>query len=358
MARCKACGTEAPAMARFCNICGAAVAAASAPPANAATPMPAARPQPTAYGQPQPTQYAQPLSAAPQPSQSTGMNKAAIAALVSGVVLIGAAGFLFAKSAGLLNAQKPTSPSGAVINAPNTQPAQAPVLSAPQPQMPQAPIMKPPGTIGNPMPADVIAWLRWLKWFEGERKRLEAKSAGELVVQLQNAIKEYMTGESLGLLDGSFESGDAPKKPAPNYGEQIAKVIGEWNQAANVYKTPGAANKPPLPDACAPLASGYGTALDAGIAEMSKLMNTLNSALGSMSGQGGDASGAQNIVRDLMGQKSSKSASKSVDALFIDANAALDAVRNRYTDIPPDINATNFRVISEGASLSLPIMGM
>jgi hypothetical protein len=91
---------------------------------------------------------------------------------------------------------------------------------------------------------------------------------------------------------------------------------------------------------------------------MSKLMNTLNSALGSMSGQGGDASGAQNIVRDLMGQKSSKSASKSVDALFIDANAALDAVRNRYTDIPPDINATNFRVISEGASLSLPIMGM
>lgn len=293
-----------------------------------------------------------------QPSQAGGMNKAGLAALIAGIVLVGAAGFLFAKSAGVLNAQKPTAPTGAVINAPNTQPAQAPVLSAPQPTMPKAPVMKPPTTVGNPMPADVVAWLRWLKWFEGERKRLEAKSAGELVVQLQNAIKEYMTGESMGLLDGSFENGEAPKKAAPNYGEQIAKVIGEWNQAANVYKTPGAANKPPLPDTCAPLASSYGIALDAGIAEMSKLMNTLNSTLGAMSGQNGDTSAAQNAVRELMAQKSNKSASKSVDALFIDANAALDAVRNRYTDIPPDISAANFRVISEGASLSLPIMGM
>ena len=355
MARCKACGTEAPAMARFCSICGAAVTAASAPPASAGTPTPAARPQqapqPTVYGQPQPTLYTQPVA----PSQPAGgMNKAAIAALVSGVILIGAAGFLFAKNAGVLSAQKPTSPTGAVINAPNTQPAQAPILTPPQPNAPKAPLMKEPGTIGNPMPADVIAWLRWLKWFEGERKRLEGKSAGELVMQLQNAIKDYTTGESQGLLQGNAE--DAPTKPAPNYGEQISKVIVEWNQAANVYKTPGAANKPPLPDACAPLASGYGAALDSGIAEMSKLMNTLNSTLGMMNG--GDMSGGQSAIQGLMTQKNSKSASKSVDALFNDANAALDAVRNRYTDIPPDISAANFRIISEGTGMSLPIMGM
>ena len=351
MARCKACGTEAPAMSRFCNICGAAVTSAAPSSASAPTPGLAARPQP------QPTITGQPTAYAP-PQQAGGMNKAGLAALITGIALVGVAGFLFAKSSGVLNAQKPTAPAGAVINAPNTQPAQAPLLSAPQPRAPKAPILKPPSTVGNPMPADVIAWLRWLKWFEGERKRLEARSAGELVVQLQNAIKEYMTGESLGLLDGSFESGEAPKKPAPNYGEQISKVIVEWNAAANVYRTPGAANKPPLPDACAPLASGYGMALDAGIAEMSKLMNTLNSALGSMSGQGGDTNGATNAVRDLMTQKNSKSASKSVDALFIDANAALDAVRSRYTDIPPDISASNFRVISEGASLSIPLPGL
>lgn len=358
MARCKACGTEAPAMARFCSICGAAVAPASAaPPASASPSPPLTRPSgtsptatPTVYGQP--TSYATPT---PDAAPSGGMNKAGIAALVSGVVLVGVAGFLFAKSA-LLNAQKPTAPTGAVINAPNTEPAKAPIMSVPEPKLPKAPVMQEPTTVGNPMPADVVAWLRWLKWFESERKRLEAKSAGELVVQLQNAIKEYMTGESLGLLDGSFENGEAPKKTAPNYGEQIGKVIGEWNQAAGVYKTPGAANKPPLPDACAPLASSYGVALDAGIAEMSKLMNTLNSTLAGMSG--GDASGAQNAVRDLMAQKSSKSASKSVDALFIDANAALDAVRNRYTDIPPDISAGSFRIVSEGASLSLPVLGM
>ncbi|MBB6049914.1 hypothetical protein [Armatimonas rosea] len=351
-------------MARFCSICGAAVTAATPPPVSAATsaarPQPAARPQqpqPTVYGQPQGASYGQPMATA-QPANANGLNKAGLAALIAGIVLVGAAGFLFAKSSGVLNAQKPVAPQGAVINAPNTQPAQAPVLSAPQPTLPNAPILKPPAMVGNPMPADVIAWLRWLKWFEGERKRLEAKSAGELIVQLQNAIKEYMTGESLGLLDGSFESGEKPKKPAPNYGEQIAKVIGEWNQAANVYKTPGAANKPPLPDTCAPLASGYGEALDAGIAEMSKLMNTLNATLGSMGGQNGDTSGAQNAVRDLMAQKSSKSASKSVDALFSDANAALDAVRNRYTEIPSDIDSSHFRIVSEGASLSLPIMGM
>lgn len=342
MARCKACGTEAPPMARFCNICGAAVAPATAAPTAAASGPAPLRPQPV------------PAAA---PAQGAGMNKAALVALVSGIVLIGAAAFLFAKSAGLLNAQKPTTPTAGVITAPNVQPAQTPILTPPQPTAPKDPLIQPPPTVGNPMPEDVIAWLRWLKWFEGERKRLETKSTGELILQLQTAIKEYTTGESLGLLDGSFENGDKPTKPAPNYGAAIGKVVQEWNQAAGVYKGPAGGNKPKLPDACAPLASSYGQALDAGIQEMTKLMTMMNNVLQSMSGQEGGA-GAQGALQQLLQEKGSKSASRSVDALFSDANSALDSLRSRYTDIPRDIDGSNFRVVSEGSSLSLPIMGL
>lgn len=329
-------------MARFCNICGAAVAPATPAPPTMASGRAAAMPQPM------------PMAVAAPPSQSGGMNKTALIALVSGVVLLGAAAFLFAKSAGLLNSQKPGVPIAGVITAPNAQPRQAPILTPPQPGLGKAPVMQPPPTIGNKMPEDVIAWLRWLKWFEGERKRLEAKSSGELLVQLQNALKESMTGQSLGLLDGTFESGEKPTKPAPNYGASIGKVIQEWNQAAGVYRAPAGGTKPPLPDACAPLASNYGQALDSGIQEMTKLLNTMNNALSSISGSDGDATGAKNAVTELMGEKGSKSASKSVDALFSDANGALDSLRSRYTEIPPDISGSNFRIVSEGASLSLP----
>lgn len=348
MARCKACGTEAPPMARFCSICGAAVApATAAPPAMASGTAPARR-------------VALPLvaTAAPVQAQGGGMNKAAIIALVSGIGLIGAAAFLFVKSAGVLNAQKPTTPVAGVINAPNTQPLQAPILTPPNPGLPKNPILQPPTTIGNPMPEDIIAWLRWLKWFEGERKRLESKSTGELILQLQSAIKEYTTGESMGLLGDGFANGEKPDKPAPNYGAAIGKVIQEWNQADGVYKAPAGGNKPRLPDACAPLASNYGQALDAGIQEMTKLMTTMNTALQSMSGQDTGGAGTQDALKSLMAAKGSKSASKSVDALFNDSNAALDSLRSRYTDIPPDISGNNFRIVSEGASLSLPIMGM
>ena len=271
-------------MARFCNICGAAVAPATAAPPATASGTPPLRPQ------------AAPVHAAPVPTQGGGMNKAALIALISGIVLIGAAAFLFAKSAGVLNAQKPTVPTAGVINAPNTQAAQAPILTPPQPGLPKAPIIQPPATVGNPMPEDVIAWLRWLKWFEAERKRLETKSTGELILQLQSAIKEYTTGESLGLLDGSFETGDKPTKAAPNYGAAISKVVQEWNQAAGVFKAPAGGNKPKLPDACAPLASNYGQALDAGIQEMTKLMTTMNNVLQSMSGQEGGTETKEDVT--------------------------------------------------------------
>uniref|UniRef100_UPI003750C1AB hypothetical protein n=1 Tax=Armatimonas sp. TaxID=1872638 RepID=UPI003750C1AB len=294
--------------------------------------------------------YTQPV--AQQPQQASGMNKAGLAALISGIVLVGVAGFLFAKSSGVLNAQKPMSPTGAVINAPNTQTAPAPILSAPQPQMPKAPILKPPGTVGNPMPADVIAYLRWLKWFEGERHRLESKNEGEVMPMLMTVIKDLMAGESLGLLDGTFESGEKPTKPAPNYSEDINKVIGEWNQASSVFK-----QKMP-PDPCAPLATSYSQSIDASVQSMSSILSGFSATLQKMKDSNGDTNVATGALKNLMGEKNSKSSSHNIDALYRGANAALDAVRNRYTDIPLDISGSNFQIVSEGSSLSIPGLGM
>ena len=323
MARCKACGTEAPAMARFCNICGAAVTAASAPPASAATSMPAARPQPT--------QYAPPTAAAPPQNQSTGMNKAAIAALVSGVVLIGAAGFLFAKSAGLLNAQKPSSPSGAVINAPNTQPAQAPVLSAPQPQMPQAPIMKPPGTIGNPMPEDVIAYLRWLKWYDGELQKLMAKLESIGI----NAVPTlYLSAMDQIQSDDSEQKGNN----AQNLKDQMNQIASDMNQAAAIFS-----QKNP-PDACANLATTYREGMNESVRQSAALTQLIIKIIDSFADMSNGDQQRKADLPGLMKEMQGGGLSNRADLTRNSASQSLNTLRDRYTDIPPDISASNFQI--------------
>jgi hypothetical protein len=289
---------------------------------------------------------------------SGNKNNAALIAVGSLVLLLGAAGLLFARNSGLLAASNPASPKIGVIAAPDTNAARSPLLNAPELDAPRSPAIAAPPTIGNAMPEDIIAYLRWLKWYEAERKKLESKGVAAMTMTLQDVIKNYTTGESLGLLDGSFENGTERQKPTMNYGAEIAKVVQEWNQAAGVFqqKTP--------PNPCAPLATNYGQALTSSIAEMTKLQGTLTKALGALSPDGNNSSQgsteARSTINDLMQQKNTRSASKSIDALYGDANNALDSLRSRYTQIPADIDQGHFRIQADNGSLSLPggIMGM
>ena len=340
MAKCTGCGAALVPNARFCALCGKE--AATTP---GATQSFASAPVPTHQ-----TQMVTPTyQTAPSASSSSGSNKVAIA-VGAGLLLVVIAGLLFAKTMGVLTARKTEAPVTGVLTAPPTQTVQAPVLSVPPVAGPKAaPVLAPPASVGNPMPEDIIAYLRWLKQFEAARQRLEAKGAQQMTLCLQDLIKEYTTGASMGLLDGD-SSGSAPPEHKPmNYAAIIGGVIQEWNGASAIFQQ----KQPPNP--CAPLATNYNQALTAGVQQMSQLQGVMTNAQEGLKANGGKSTGdTQNTLTQLFQQKNSKQMSQSVDGLYQSANAALDELRNRYTNIPPDISQGQFSIKSDGGSLMMP----
>lgn len=332
MSKCAGCGNNLPANARFCPLCGTASAPSHPAASNrTVTAMPA--------------HSGTPYMA---PPADDNRKKVAMAAGF-GVLVLALAAFLFVKASGILSANKTEAPSAAVLNAPQTQTVQAPILNAPPVKKPEAPVIQPPAAIGNPMPEDVIAYLRWLKQFEAARRSLESKGAGAMTLALQDLIKEYTTGASMGLLDGDSTGASPPEHKPANYAATIGAVIQEWNQAAQVFQ----AKTPPNP--CAPLATSYGGALSAGVQQMGELQGILTSAQQSLQGANGQTTpDAQNALTQLMQQKNTRGMSKSVDQQYGDANTALDAVRDRYTSIPEDISRSQFRIQTDGGSLMMP----
>lgn len=331
MPRCPSCGTPSPAMARFCSICGSALAPPAAPPPARTVAIPTPAP-----------------AGAPDAGTKRGLPRAALAG-GAGLALIALAGFLFARASGLLGAPAPASSATGVLAAPAVQTAPAPILSAPETQAPQEPVLAPPGTVDNAMPEDVIAYLRWLKQFEAERRRLEAECASQLTLALQDLIKDYTTGASLGLLDAD-STGETPREhSAPSHGATIADVIQKWNQATGIFQQ----KIPPNP--CASLATTYGQALAAGVQQMGAIQGILATAQASIKEAGGRSTGdAQSALTDLFQQKSTRSMSRNVDSLIRDANGALDALRDRYTQMPSDIDRAHFSITAESGGLALP----
>lgn len=336
MAKCPGCGSELPAAARFCPLCGRTVAPGSPPPLAAQT---------SAYA-------ARDLADAPGPSGGdAGRRKIALASMIA-LALLAVGGVLFWQvRAGILSAQKPAAgPAVGILNAPPTQTVQAPVLSAPAPQAPSAPVLQAPRTTERPMPADVIAYLRWLKKFEAARRSLEYQGMAELTVFTQKAT----TGAIEGLMNADPTGEPAPARPEDNPVVGIGKVIQQWNAATAQFM------KVPPPDPCANLATNYGQALTAGVQQMSAIHGILTNALASIRGSGGQATDAsKDALGELYRQKSSRSGSVSVDQAYANANAALDAVRSQYTSLPDDINRQNFDIKSGGGSVNLPFgLGM
>ena len=327
MPKCTGCGNESPANARFCAICGkptVASPAASAP--GARTPgVPSASPYTT-------------LEPAPA-------NNARKAAILGGTIVLLACGLLALKMSGVLGAKPTQAPNAAVLNAPTTQVAPAPVLNVAPVQAPNAPVIQAPGVPGNPMPEDIIAYLRWLKQFEGARQQLEAKETAQLQIVAVEATKEFMTGaQTLGTLDddpttGAAGGGNAPAKKGGLDFSQVDATVAQWNQVTGLFqqKTP--------PNPCAPLATSYNGALTEGVRQMASIATQFRSALSSLKGNNGQSTpDVTGVLTNLEGEKSSQAGSKSVDGMYSDADAALNTLRSQYTNIPSDIDGSHFSI--------------
>lgn len=226
---------------------------------------------------------------------------------------------------------------------------QAPVLSAPPVQAPQAPVLQAPQTAQNPMPADVVAYLRWLKQFEAARRNLEYKGLAELSIFMQKSTTGAL--ESLMNADPTGETEPAPSKANDNPVAGIGKVIEEWGRATQLFQ------QNPPPDPCAPLASHYNQALTAGVARMSALQGMLTGALQSIRGSNGQTTSvSKDTLAELYKQKSTREGSVDVDTAYNNANTALDQLRSQYTAVPPDVRT--FDVKSGGGDLKLPFLGL
>ncbi|MBC8139954.1 MAG: zinc-ribbon domain-containing protein [Armatimonadetes bacterium] len=349
MIRCQKCGSTLPPNARFCSICGAE----SAPPA--APPTPAQTNPTAAFGAaPSTASFGAQGYAVPDP-EAENRKRTAIA-FGGGAALVVVAGLIFAAASGVFSAKKPEASGAAVLSAPPAQTVQAPVLTAPAPEVSTAPVISAPPAQGNPMPEDIIAYLRWLKQFEAGRIALESKSEAQMMLVMQELIKVGMSGTSgMGLLDGDSE--EASKNPAPASmidTKAVNAVIADWNTATGIFQ----AKTPPNP--CATLASNYNGGMSGSVTAMTQILGAGVKAIDSINGAGGQKTGdASEVLTFLTDQKNNASISKNIEASFASANQSLDALRSQYTDIPADIDKAQFSIKTGNAGgINIPIPGM
>jgi hypothetical protein len=336
MAKCPKCGTELAAFARFCSNCGYDTGAQPANSANATQ----------AYGSP---------SGPPPGAGPSGDGNKTGLFIGGGLVALAIVAFFIARAAGLFSGAKAEAPSTGVLSAPQTQVVAAPVLNAPPVAAPTAPVLRapqmatPPPPRTNPMPPDVIDYLRWLKRFDTGRQQLASQGEAQMMIMLQDFTKEYMTGQSLGLLDGDSGNGKTPQEQKGLDITPINNVIQDWNKATAIFQQ----KQPPAP--CTTLASNYKGALASAVAQMSQVTSAFVGATQSIKNSGGQKTAdAQQTLTQLMQEKNGRTSSQSIDGSLQGANDALDAVRNQYTDIPQDIDAQHFSIKVDGGSLKLP----
>ncbi len=333
MARCKACGTEAPAMARFCSICGATVAAAS--PSPAAAPRPTAAPPSVAPRVPvaPASGYAAPAPQATSGSSNNNGKKALV--IGSGLLLLGTAGFLFARSSGLLGAAPTALPQSQVLTAPNANPATGPVLGAPQVDAPKSqPVLAQPPPTSSAMPEDIIAYLRWLKALNQNLQTMHSDT-----VSMSTGMLTTLYGDIANMASETEVTEQKPNTSATV--QKLQKIVMDLNQVTATFQ----GRTPPNP--CAPLATEYNTALKTTVSQTAGMAQTytkLINALAQDSSQG--TSSAQEMLPSLMQELNGGMMSKGADAGFNSADTALNQLRDRYTQIPSDIAPGNFQLKS------------
>lgn len=324
MARCTGCGNQLAANARFCSLCGQE-AAVPAPPRTA---MPSGAPMR------HPTQYPTQQYAAAEPNNNR--RNIGLAALI-GAIVAALALFFILKASGVLGAKETAMGSGAVLTAPETRPVAAPVLTAPEVKAPdvKAPILAPPASKDNPMPEDVVEYLRWLKRFEAARRSMETRGVAAYM-QLPIKVTKYMMDE--------FDENNAGQqtKPRNDLSGEIGFVVQKLNEATGKFQ----AYPPPNP--CAPLATAYLNSMTTKTRQMAQMQGVVTTIFQSFDTTGNTNSQAQQMLPQLMQEMQSKTMSGEADAADAAASQALNSLRGQYTSMPADVRDFDIKSVDTG----------
>lgn len=310
MDKCTGCGGGIPESARFCPLCGKAIATSAGAPAFGKLASPTL------------------MQDAPLPlvasSASAQDPKKWIIGGIAAIGLLGLGAFL-AKTAGLLGSQPTTTKSTAILAPPQTQTASAPVLQAPTTNAPDAPVLTPPSQSGIPMPEDVIAYLRWLKQYHIDLRQLSSKLEG---VAMQ--IIPTMTVNGYNQLFNEEEN----KINVPGQDQtrgRLLDVTSQLNQMAARF------NNVRPPDPCAPLAGQYQQSMNLHLQQIAKLATLLQKVME-------NPADAASLLPELTAEMGSKSMSGQADSAVKGADQQLNTLRERYVDIPSDINRGSFQI--------------
>lgn len=310
MEKCTACGGGIPESARFCPLCGKAISAAAPTPAFGKLTTPPAAPD-------TPSQVAPPQMPIQDP-------KKWIIGGVAALGLLGLGAFL-AKTAGLLGSQPTTTKSTAILAPPQTQTANAPVLQAPTTSAPEAPVLAPPGQTGIPMPEDVIAYLRWLKQYHIDLRQLSSSLEG---VAMQIIPTMTVNGYN------QLFSEDENKINVPGQDQTRARLLDVTSQ---LNQMAGRFNNVRPPDPCAPLAGQYQQSMNLHLQQIAKLATLLQKIME-------NPADAATLLPELTSEMGSKSMSGQADSAVKGADEQLNTLRERYIDIPSDINRGTFQI--------------
>jgi hypothetical protein len=274
-----------------------------------------------------------PTAAPYQPPVANNEGRQRNALLITGGAIVTALVlFLLLKASGVLGAKSTELPTAAVLTAPQTRVAEAPVLGAPEVKKPEAPVLTPPTTKGNPMPEDVIAYLRWLKQFEAARRSLEFRG-NAAYMKLPTMLTMKMMA--------SMDENNADNKPQSMTGDvagEIGNVVQELNTATQRFQSY------PPPNPCAALATAYNRSLSTKVKQMAKMQVAVAEIFRMFDNEGSTNNAAQDMLPQLLQEMTTRSMSQEADAADMATNEALNAVRAQYTDIPEDIDAQHFDI--------------
>ena len=190
------------------------------------------------------------------------------------------------------------------------------------------------------MPADVVAYLRWLKWFESERHRMQLNQIFSLAPLATTAAYADLLSEDAPPIQGPPELAVARR-----FEEKVSPVVKGWGATVEVF------DKQAAPSDCQELAEHYRTGLTNTKSAVGTILEKTVGTIRELAGQKNKEELARPTLSWLQDQKDNKSLSNSADDGFFAANAALEKLRSQYREIPPDIDQANFRIQPDDSKL-------
>ena len=292
--RCGGCGARKSSPSSACTVCGMT-------------------PSPRWSTPPLPPRAPSVVRVAAAPSHR---RRQSFVALFSLIAVLGCSGFLLARS---------SKPSGLLsVMGQRAHPAGGGLFSG----------------VRQPMPADVIAYLRWLKWFESERHRMQLNQVFSLAPLATTAAYADLLSEDAPPIQGPPELAVAKR-----FEEKVSPVVKGWGATVEVF------DKQPAPAPCQELASTYRSGMINTKSAIGSILEKTVGTIRQIAGQKNKEELAQPTLRWLQDQKDNKALSQSADDGFHAANLALAKLRSQYREIPVDIDQAHFLIVPEDSKL-------